>query len=235
MSVNKLVVYGGAGALGRTLVQHFKTRGYSVINVDLVENKDADFNALATGTGSLADQEKSINESITSVLGAEKLCGIFCVAGGWAGGNAASKEFLQSAELMISQSVNSSLIAASLASKHLQPGGLLTLTGALAAVNATPGMIGYGIAKAAVHHLVKDLAEPNGGLPAGSKVTAILPVTIDTPMNRKFMPDADFSTWTSPGDIANQLEGYLTGSLPLTSGKLVSVVTIGGITAFDQI
>lgn len=62
-----------------------------MINVDLVENKDADFNALATGTGSLADQEKSINESITSVLGAEKVCGIFCVAGGWAGGNAASK------------------------------------------------------------------------------------------------------------------------------------------------
>lgn len=113
MSVNKLVVYGGAGALGRTLVQHFKTKGYvssvtieryhnhvfnpppiylqAVINVDLVENKDADFNALTSGTGSLAEQEKIINESITSVLGAEKLCAIFCVAGGWAGGNAGSK------------------------------------------------------------------------------------------------------------------------------------------------
>lgn len=30
----------------------------------------------------------------------------------------------------------------------------------------------------------------------------IYSVTIDTPMNRKFMPDADFSTWTSPEDIA---------------------------------
>lgn len=49
------------------------------------------------------------------------------------------------------------------------------MTGALAAQNATPGMIGYGIAKAAVHHLVQDLAEPNGGLPEGCKVTAILP------------------------------------------------------------
>lgn len=33
----------------------------------------------------------------------------------------------------------------------------------------------------------------------------------------------------------SQLEGYLTGTLPLTSGKLVSVVTEGGVTAFDQI
>lgn len=26
--MSKLVVYGGAGALGRSLVQHFKTKGY---------------------------------------------------------------------------------------------------------------------------------------------------------------------------------------------------------------
>jgi len=49
------------------------------------------------------------------------------------------------------------------------------MTGALAALDATPGMIGYGIAKAAVHHLVKDLSAPNGGLPEGCKVTAVLP------------------------------------------------------------
>ena len=57
----------------------------------------------------------------------------------------------------------------------IHSGGLLTLTGALAAQDATPGMIGYGIAKAAVHHLVKDLAQSNGGLPKDAKVTAILP------------------------------------------------------------
>lgn len=52
------------------------------------------------------------------------------------------------------------------------------MTGALAALDATPGMIGYGIAKAAVHHLVKDLAAPNGGLPEGCKVTAVLPYVV---------------------------------------------------------
>lgn len=59
--------------------------------------------------------------------------------------------------------------------EYLNRGGLLTMTGALAAVEPTPGMIGYGIAKAAVHHLVQDLAQPNGGLPSGCKVTALLP------------------------------------------------------------
>lgn len=57
-------------------------------------------------------------------------------------------------------------------------------------------MIGYGLAKAAVHQLTQSLAGEGGGLPANSLVIAILPQTLDTPMNRKWMPNADTSTWT---------------------------------------
>lgn len=63
--------------------------------------------------------------------------------GGWAGGNAA-KDLAKNSELMWTQSVCSSVIAASLASKFLKEGGVLQLTGAKAALDATPGMIGYG-------------------------------------------------------------------------------------------
>ncbi len=31
---------------------------------------------------------------------------------------------------------------------------------------------------------------------------AIVPTTIDTPANRTGMPDADFSTWSRPAEIA---------------------------------
>ena len=37
------------------------------------------------------------------------------------------------------------------------------------------GMIGYGIAKAAVHQLTKSLAQANSGLPQGATVVSILP------------------------------------------------------------
>lgn len=57
-------------------------------------------------------------------------------------------------------------------------------------------MIGYGLAKAAVHQLTKSLAEEKSGLPKDSLVVSILPITLDTPMNRKWMPQADHSTWT---------------------------------------
>lgn len=57
-------------------------------------------------------------------------------------------------------------------------------------------MIGYGAAKAAVHHLTKSLSGKDSGLPTNAAAVAILPITLDTPMNRKWMPKADFSTWT---------------------------------------
>lgn len=49
-------------------------------------------------------------------------------------------------------------------------------------------MIGYGLAKASVHHLTKSLSENDSGLPNQSTVLSILPITLDTPMNRKWMP-----------------------------------------------
>ena len=94
------------------------------------------------------------------------------------------------------QSIWSSLISASIAAQHLKTGGVVTLTGAKAALEGTPGMIGYGMAKSAVHHLTKSLAGADSGLPENSLVVAILPITLDTPMNRKWMPKADFTTWT---------------------------------------
>lgn len=63
-------------------------------------------------------------------------------------------------------------------------------------------MIGYGLAKAAVHQLTKSLSAPKSGLPANAKAVAILPITLDTPMNRKFMPKADFSSWTPLETVA---------------------------------
>lgn len=126
---------------------------------------------------------------------------MICVAGGWAGGNA-TKDLANSSDMMWKQSVWSSSIAATIAANHLKQNGFLALTGARAALEGTPGMIGYGMAKAAVHQLTKSLAGKDSGMPEGSHVAAILPVTLDTTNNRKWMPDADFSTWTTVDFIA---------------------------------
>jgi dihydropteridine reductase len=65
------------------------------------------------------------------------------------------------------------------------------------------------MAKAAVHQLSKSLAAADGGLPKESSVLTILPVTLDTPMNRKWMPKADHSTWTPLEFVAEYVEGFI--------------------------
>ena len=51
------------------------------------------------------------------------------------------EDFLKNSDLMFKQSVSSTLLAASLASKFLKDNGLLTLAGAAAALDATPGSL----------------------------------------------------------------------------------------------
>merc|ERR550519_1533622 len=128
------------------------------------------------------------------------------------------------------QSVWSSAVSASLAAKYLAEGGLIVLPGARPCTGATPGMMGYGMAKAAVHQLVKSLGADGSGLPAGSTALALLPVTLDTPMNRKFMPNADHSKWTPLATVAKILTDWLEGRGRPETGSLVALVTSQGVT-----
>lgn len=92
-------------------------------------------------------------------------------------------------------------------------------------------MIGYGLAKAAVHQLVQSLSANKSGLPKDSTVLAILPVTLDTPMNRKFMPKADFASWT-PLEFVGELMWKWADKQENRpqSGALVQLITKGGQT-----
>uniref|UniRef100_A0A452H8V2 Dihydropteridine reductase n=1 Tax=Gopherus agassizii TaxID=38772 RepID=A0A452H8V2_9SAUR len=171
-----------------------------------------------------------VTADVEKLLGEQKVDAILCVAGGWAGGSAKAKSLYKNSDLMWKQSVWTSTISSHLATKHLKEGGLLTLTGAKAALAGTPGMVGYGMAKGAVHQLCQSLAGANSGLPSGSAALAVLPVTLDTPINRKSMPDADFSSWTPLEFLAETFYDWITGKNRPSSGSLIQVVTTGGKT-----
>ena len=58
-------------------------------------------------------------------------------------------------------------------------------------------MMGYGMAKAAVHQLTKSLASADSGLPSGTKTFALLPITLG--MNVKiFMGLKFFKNYINP-------------------------------------
>ncbi|XP_005517875.2 PREDICTED: dihydropteridine reductase [Pseudopodoces humilis] len=230
MAAGRVLVYGGRGALGSQCVRYFKSKNWWVASIDLAENADASANVVVTATDSFPEQAEQVTAEVGKLLGEEKVDAILCVAGGWAGGSAKAKSLYKNCDLMWKQSVWTSTISSHLATKHLKEGGLLTLTGAQAALSGTPGMIAYGMAKGAVHQLCQSLAGASSGLPSGSAAVAILPVTLDTPANRKSMPDADFSSWTPLEFIAETFYDWITAKNRPSSGSLIQVITTGGKT-----
>jgi len=132
-SHRRVLIYGGKGALGSACVKFFKSKDWWVSSVDLVPNEEANANVLIKNTDSWTAQESEVVNEVDKVLGGGKLDAVVCVAGGWAGGNAASDDLVKNADLMVKQSLWSSVIAAKLAAKFLNEGGVLTLTGAKAA------------------------------------------------------------------------------------------------------
>ncbi|XP_038555542.1 quinoid dihydropteridine reductase a [Micropterus salmoides] len=230
MAANRVIVYGGRGALGSKCVQHFKSKGWWVASIDMAANDEANENVVVKLSESFTEQAGQVTTDVAQLLGEQKVDAILCVAGGWAGGSCSSKDLYKNADLMWKQSVWTSTISSHLATLHLKPGGLLTLAGAKAALSGTGGMVGYGMAKAAVHQLCQSLAAKNSGMPSGAAAVAILPVTLDTPMNRKFMPDADFGSWTPLEYIAELFFEWTTGVNRPASGSLMQLLTSAGET-----
>ncbi|XP_039607472.1 dihydropteridine reductase-like [Polypterus senegalus] len=232
---HRVIVYGGKGALGSKCVEYFKTKRWWVASIDIVANEEANANVLVKMSESFNEQADKVTSDVSLLLGEQKVDAILCVAGGWAGGSAKAKSLYKNCDLMLKQSVWTSIISSHLATKHLKEGGLLTLAGAKAALSGTSGMVAYGMAKASVHQLCQSLSGDNSGLPSGSAAVAILPVTLDTPMNRKSMPDADFSSWTPLDFVAETFYNWSINVDRPKSGSLILLETAGGKTQMTPV
>lgn len=78
--------------------------------------------------------------------------------------------------------------------------GRLVHTAAGAGWKSFAGASIYSASKAAVMRISESISEENKA--HGITSNCVAPGTIDTPQNRAAMPDADFSLWVSPDDIA---------------------------------
>ena len=59
--------------------------------------------------------------------------------------------------------------------------------------------------------------------PHGITVNAVLPSTMDTPANRRAMPDADRSTWVSTDAVADVIAYLASDAASAVSGACVTV------------
>ena len=82
------------------------------------------------------------------------------------------------------------------------------------------GFIAYTVAKAGVITLTQALARE---VERGITVNAVLPSTMDTPGNRKAMPDADRSEWVSTDAVAEVIAYLASERAGMISGAAIPV------------
>jgi NAD(P)-dependent dehydrogenase (short-subunit alcohol dehydrogenase family) len=99
--------------------------------------------------------------------------------------------------------------------------GRIINVAARAGLQGGANMAAYSAAKSAVIRLTESLAAElkNEGITAN----CVLPGTIDTPENRKERPNADFSRWVSPDEIADVILFLASDSAQAITGATIPV------------
>lgn len=215
MSPKKIaVVTGASGNLGFAVTKKFIAEGYKVIgtamaNEAVVMNFPEDsFEKIVVDLMSETDSEKFIT-SVIEKYGAVDAAVL--TVGGFAMGSIAetsTADILKQYKLNFETTYN---VAKPVFVQMLkQNSGRLFIIGSRPGLAAwhSQNLTAYGLAKS----LVVRLTELMNLEAKGKNVVAsvVIPSTIDTPQNRKAMPDANFNDWVKPEDIANVIYYHCT-------------------------
>lgn len=198
-----VLIAGGSGALGQTVVPAFSMAGAQVITVDR--------NPPSVQVGSLAAMEADVTDEadvqhlVDDVIRTRgRIDALINLVGGFAMGSVVETD-----ASLWQRMLTVNLTTAFLLSKAVLPHMVARGTGrivhvaAWAAVEPFPGAAAYIVSKSSLLAFIKVLALELSG--SGVTVNGVLPNTIDTPANRASMPQTDPSTWTKPESIADTL------------------------------
>ena len=221
MTDRVVAITGGHGALGRAVLQAALAGGLKVAVIDHARGHSAPDGVLEVGGVDLTDPAQA-GQAIAAVIGRfGRLDALLNIAGGFVWQTTDDAE--PAWDRMHALNVTTALNASRAALPHLKASGegRIVNVGSAAALKAGAGMGAYGAAKAGVHALTQALAEE---LKASSvTVNAVLPSIIDTPANRKDMPDADPAQWVAPNDLAAVILFLASPQSRAMTGALVPV------------
>lgn len=210
------IVTGSSGNLGQEVVKKFIAEGHSVIGtvtsndtapvdfpadrfekvvVDLMKEEDA-----AAFIKSVIEKYKNIDAAILTV-------------GGFAMGKIAdttTADIYKQYKLNFETAYN--VARPVFVQMMKQNKGRMFLIGSRPGMDAKngKGMVAYGLAKSLLFRLAELMNEEAKGHNIVTSV--IVPSTIDTPQNRKSMPEANFNNWVKAEEIANTIYYYCSDS-----------------------
>ena len=205
---NKVVlITGGTGAFGRTLVKRFLDTGAKTIASFRNETEAVKLKRVNPQVEIIKldiSSEKEILKAVPTLIRKfTKIDILVNTVGGYLGG----KNVTQLGEDEWEAMMNLNLKSAFLISKHVIPimksgnGGKIIHVSSKTGLKSDGYDSAYAASKAALIRFVESISlefrEDK------ISINCILPTTIDTEANRRAMPNADFGKWLSSEDLAN--------------------------------
>jgi NAD(P)-dependent dehydrogenase (short-subunit alcohol dehydrogenase family) len=225
------LIAGGTGGLGRAVSQAFLQEGAKVI-VTYREQKE--FEDLKHIAGAVASSLQGHRVDVTDTAAVEQLVQrisadygrldvVVNTVGAYAGGVKLWELDPKVFDLMLALNLRSGFtISRAVVPVMLkQKRGAIVNIASKAAVDRAGGAAAYVASKAAAVAMMDSLAADLKG--TGVRVNSVLPSIIDTEVNRKAMPKADFTEWPKPEDIARVILFLCSDDAKLIHGAAVPV------------
>ena len=226
-----VLVAGGTGGLGRAVTSAFLEEGATAAVTYRNQPEWEKFKTAASAQpGRLEGFEVDVTDETTVRQLVEKILskhGRLDAMVNTVGGYAAGPKLWEMETKVFEQMLNLNLRSGYALSRAAVPAmlkqghGAIVNVAAKAAFDHVAGAFAYAASKAAAVAMFDSLAADLKGTPV--RVNTILPSIIDTEINRKAMPKADFSKWPKPRDIARVILFLCTDDAKVIHGASIPV------------
>jgi NAD(P)-dependent dehydrogenase (short-subunit alcohol dehydrogenase family) len=225
------LVAGGTGGLGRAVSIAFLAEGAQVV---VTYRKPEGFDALRRSAGANASRLEGHTIDVTDESATRQLVSAVVAKHGrldllanTIGGYVAGSKLWEAEANVLGQMLSLNLLSGYVLSRAVVPSmlkqgrGAIVNVSARAAIDHAAAAAAYAASKAAAVAMIDSLAADLKG--TGVRANSILPSIIDTDVNRKAMPDADFAKWPKPEDIARVILFLCSDDAKLIHGAAISV------------
>ncbi|WP_431202908.1 SDR family oxidoreductase [Bradyrhizobium betae] len=217
-----IVITGALGALGKVVAETAQSRGARIACIDHAPSQlPATPERIEIGGVDLSDAAQATTAIEAAAKHFGRIDALINIAGGFAFETVGDGD-IKTWQRMHALNVLTALNASHAALPHLAASrsGRIVNIGAMGALQAGSGMGPYAASKAGVHRLTEALASEWKGK---ITVNAVLPSIIDTKANRTDMPNADFSKWVTPVELAEVILFLVSDAASGITGALIPV------------
>lgn len=221
------IVTGASGNMGQAVVKKFIDEGYKVVGtvipndpvpVDFPADK---FDKVVVDLMNEDDSERFVNDIISKYGSVD--AAVLTVGGFAMGSVRETKTADINKQYKLNFETAYNVARPSFAQMLKQKNGRIFIIGSKPGLSARhgKGMVAYGLAKSLIFRLAELMNDEAKGTNVVTSV--VIPSTIDTPQNRKAMPDADPLKWVKPEAIADVIYFYCTEQAATLREPLIKV------------